>query len=248
MPNFKLLIEYQGTNYAGWQFQKNQKTVQGEIAKILKKIFGKKLKLIGSGRTDTGVHAFGQVANFSVETKFKEEKIRKALNFHLPEDIRIKSIARVHSDFHSRFSAKGKIYHYVIINKRSSFLKDKAYFYPSELDLKRMNESIKYLLGQRDFSSLQNRGSIRKSAVINLRKIKINSKYLYPAGLTALIIAVEADAFLYRMVRNLVGLLLEVGRGKISPENVKAILEKRDRRYAPVSVPAHGLYLYKVKY
>jgi len=248
MPNFKLIIEYKGTNYSGWQRQKNHKTIQGEIEKVLRAILKQKIDLIGSGRTDAGVHALGQVANFYIETDFPKDKILKALNFHLLDDIRIKKISQVNSNFHSRFSAKRKLYRYVIIKEYSPFWKDKAYFYPWTIDLKRINKTAKYFIGRHNFSSLQNQGSSRKTPVLNLNKIIVRERYLSPGRRSALIFEIEADAFLYRMVRNLVGLLLEVGRGKITPKRAKFILQKHNRRFAPPPVPAHGLYLYKVKY
>ena len=248
MPNFKLVIEYKGTNYAGWQKQKNAGTVQGEIEKALKKIFGKKINLIGSGRTDTGVHALGQVANFFAETKLAREKIREALNFHLPGDIRIRRISYTGSRFHSRFSAKSKVYRYIVVQKKSPFLKNEAYFYPRKLDLPRMKETSRYFLGRHDFSSFQNRGSSRKDAFVTLQRIKINRSYLNPGSIRALIIELTANAFLYRMVRNLVGLLLAVGRGQINPKEARSILQTHDRRQSPPPVPAHGLYLTRVKY
>ncbi len=248
MFNFKLLIEYKGTGYSGWQRQRRQKTVQGEIEKALKKIFGRQINLIGSGRTDTGVHALGQVANFSLETGLPKTKIQKALNFYLPNDIRIKKIdfAKIH--FHSRFAAKSRIYRYTIIQEYSPFLKDEAYYYPGKLDLERMKKAAIFLLGRHDFSSFQNRGSRRKHAIINLQGLKIKKGYFNPGRCKAIMIEVEANAFLYRLVRNLVGLLLEVGRGKIKPEAAKYILKKKDRCHSPSPAPAHGLYLLKVKY
>ncbi len=283
VPNFKLVIEYKGTNYAGWQKQKNAGTVQGKIEKVLKKIFDKRINpvrskasnlstkasaqagifypvrekfsngasgvnLIGSGRTDTGVHALGQVANFFAETELSKEKVREALNFYLPEDIRIRRISYADSRFHSRFSAKSKVYRYIIIQKNSPFLKNEAYFYPRKLDLFKMKEASGYFLGRHDFSSFQNRGSSRKDAFVNLQKIKINRIYLNPGSRRALIIELTANAFLYRMVRNLVALLLAVGQGKISPKAAKSILQTQDRRQSPPPVPAHGLYLIRVKY
>lgn len=248
MPNFKLVIEYKGTNYAGWQRQKNQKSIQGEIEKALKKIFGQDLKLIGAGRTDAGVHALGQVANFSVETKLSKDEVREALNFYLPKDIRIKRIGYAHSSFHSRFSAKGKVYRYLIIQDYSPFLEAQAYFYPRKLNLARMKKATKYLLGKHNFTSLVNRGSNPRSAKIELNKIEIKTGYLNPGKRLTTIIDVEAKAFLYRLVRNLIGLLLEVGRGKIRPREVKLILQARERQKSPWAVPASGLYLLRVKY
>ena len=248
MPNFKLVIEYKGTNYTGWQKQKNAGTVQGEIEKALKKIFGRRINLIGSGRTDTGVHALGQVANFFAETKLSKEEIREALNFHLPEDIRIRRISYTDSRFHSRFSAKSKVYRYIVVQRKSPFLKNEVYFYSRKLDLTRMKKTSKYFLGRHDFSSFQNRGSSRNDALVTLQRIKINWIYLNPGRCRALIIELTANAFLYRMVRNIVGLLLVVGQGKVSPKEAKSILQTQDRRQSPPPVPAHGLYLVRVNY
>ena len=248
MSNFKLIIEYRGTAYNGWQRQENAKSIQEEIEKKLRKLFGRRVNLIGSGRTDTGVHALGQVANFSIDTKTAKDTIKKALNYHLPKDIRIKDVSLAPFDFHSRFSAKGKVYQYIVTNEFSPFLEDRAYFSPGKLDLEKMRKAAKFLIGEADFSSFQNRGSFRKNAIVKLKRIDIKKRHLYPGGVKVFIFEVEGNAFLYRMVRNIVGYLLEVGKGALKPEETKAVLKARDRKKCPPPVPSRGLYLSKVIY
>ena len=249
MPNFKLTLEYEGTNYHGWQRQKTKITVQETIEQSLKKIFNEEIRIIGQGRIDSGAHALGQVANFKVEKNFNLLNLKKALNSLLPPDIRIKDAQVVDDKFHARYSAKGRHYKYIVYNNELSvWLRKFAYFYPYELNIENMKEATKYLIGRHDFSPFQSSGSPVKSPVKTVKSIEIEKEILIFSGkLSVIRFDIKADAFLYRMVRNIVGTLLEVGRGKIQPAEIKEILEKKKKRKGQ-TVPAHGLYLVNVDY
>jgi tRNA pseudouridine38-40 synthase len=247
MRNIRLIIEYEGTNYSGWQVQtrhKQKKTVQEILEKALAQILQEKIKVIGSGRTDAGVHSLGQTANFKTKSKLDCDNIQRALNSILPKDIRIREIEQVRADFHARFSARSKIYRYTIVNHSfaSPFLRRWAYLVRHPLNLRRMRSAAKYLLGKHNFRSFQaadkkERNSVRTIKWLDIRRdgdlIHIN---------------IEADGFLYRMVRNIAGTLIEVGRGRRSAENIKTILKAKNRIYAGSCAPARGLCLMEVKY
>ncbi|MCM8765745.1 MAG: tRNA pseudouridine(38-40) synthase TruA [Candidatus Omnitrophica bacterium] len=247
MHNFKLLIEYAGTNYQGWQIQNQKfKTIQGEIEEALRKLFGKKIHLIGSGRTDGGVHALGQVANFKCETHLKPINICNALNSYLPPDIRILSVKEVKEDFHSRFSAKAKTYRYLILNRHlpSVFYRNYSWWIKEKLDFSAMRKAMKIFLGKHNFKSFSNTDPKRKSNNF-VRRVKKISLKKYK---NFLVFEIEADGFLYNMVRNIVGTLVEVGKGKISFSEVKNILKSKNRKLAPPGAPPQGLFLVKVRY
>lgn len=246
MRNIKLTIEYDGTNYAGWQIQNSHrsKTIQEVIEKTLRKILQEKIKIIGSGRTDAGVHALGQVANFKTNSKIPLEKIQQALNSLLPDDIVIVKVDEAGPDFHARFDAKSKLYRYLIVNRNypSAFLRKQSYFYPYPLDVDLMRREAKCLVGRHDFRSFQASDKIGRSSIRTVKQIKIkNSKGM-------ITIDIEADGFLYNMVRNIVGTLVEVGRGRFSAGSTKRILSLKDRRKAGPTAPACGLCLIKVNY
>ncbi len=247
MRNLKLLIEYDGTKYSGWQVQnrpKARKTIQGEIEKALKKILHKKAKLIGAGRTDAGVHAKGYIANFKTINNIASVSLQKALNSLLPKDIVIHRVCEVPLRFHSRFDAKSKIYRYSVA-KRSFPLaigRDYIYYFPFKLDVDAMKRGAKYLIGRHDFSSFGSSSSDKKDPHCTIFKLDIKSTN------QKIVFDVEADYFLYRMVRNIIGTLLEVGRGKITASGIKKILSSKDRCRAGPTVPAKGLSLIKVKY
>lgn len=251
--NIKLTVEYDGTNYCGWQRQKchtshvshhTSKSIQGTIEKVLSEILQRKIKLIGSGRTDAGVHAEAQVANFKTDSIISLEKLQKALNALLPKDITITKIEEKNLDFHSRFDVKSKVYRYTILNRPypSALLKNRVYFYPYPLDLKLMQKEAKAILGRHNFKAFQasdkkNRDSIRTIKKLNVTKDK---ELIY--------IDIVADGFLYNMVRNIVGTLIEIGRGRFKKGDLKKILLGRDRKLAGSTAPAKGLSLIKVNY
>ncbi|MCM8801519.1 MAG: tRNA pseudouridine(38-40) synthase TruA [Candidatus Omnitrophica bacterium] len=246
MRNLKLIIEYDGSNYCGWQKQRNnkKKSIQQVLEDTLQKILNEKIKIIGSGRTDAGVHALSQVANFKTNSKISLPKLKKALNALLPEDIVIKQIKRVPLDFHSRFDAKTKLYRYVILNRpyRSAFLRKRVYFYPYPLDINLMHKEAKVLLGRHDFKAFQAVDKKERSSIRTIKKLIIKKEK------DLIIIDIEADGFLYNMVRNIVGTLIEIGRGRFSKGDLKKILLLGDRKKAGFTAPAMGLYLVKVKY
>lgn len=246
MRNLKLIIEYEGTNYCGWQKQRNskKKSIQQVLEDTLQKILNEKIKIIGSGRTDSGVHALSQVANFKTNSKIPLTKLKKALNTLLPEDIVIKRIKEVPLDFHSRFDVKSKLYRYIILNRayRSVFLRKRAYFYPYPLDINLMRKEAKVLLGRHDFKAFQASDKKEKSSIRTIKKLVIKKKK------DLITIDIEADGFLYNMVRNIVGTLIEIGRGRFVKGDLKKILLSRDRKQAGFTAPAMGLYLVKVKY
>lgn len=261
MRNLKITIEYDGTRYAGWQVQNSRRirksprqrpTIQATIEKALRKILQEKIRLIGSGRTDAGVHALGQVANFATKTKISLYKLQWALNGNLPDDIVIRSIEKPNPDFHSRFDARSKVYRYAILNRPypSAFLRNRVYFYRHPLDVRLMQQEARALLGRHDFKAFQATDKKERSSVRTIKKISIRNETptLCLVPCTLLIIDIEADGFLYNMVRNIVGTLIEIGRGKFPRGNLKKILASKNRKLAGPTVPACGLCLSEVKY
>lgn len=244
MKNLKLIIEYEGTNYHGWQRQKGALTIQGVIEDAIYAVLKKRVKLISSGRTDAGVHALGQIANFHTESSLDAISWQRALNSLLPQDIVIKKADFVPLDFHSRYSANGKVYRYVILNSPlpSVFYRNYAWHIPYPLNLRGMRKGMKYLKGTHDFSSFRAVSSASKNPIRTIKYIEMGKRMNF------ITIIIEADGFLHHMVRNIVGTLVEVGRRKIEPEEVKHILVLKDRRKAGPTAPPHGLYLVEVKY
>ena len=249
MRNIKITIEYDGTNFHGWQIQaKGHRTVQGEIRQALKKIFKRDTIIIGSGRTDTGVHAVGQVANFKIQTSLPVEKIRDALNGNLPEDIAILKAEEVPGKFNAQFSAKRKTYRYALLNRRARCVHNRlfCYHFNHKLNLAAMRKAARSLTGKKDFRSFtatdSARGEKKNDTVRTIHALKINKKDDY------IFIDITANGFLYKMVRNIVGALLEVGTGRLTPPALKKILKARNRNLAPATAPAHGLCLLNVDY
>lgn len=242
MKNIKLTIEYDGTDFCGWQEQPDLRTVQGEIKKSLSYIFQTDIKLTGSGRTDTGVHAAEQVANFYCHSDFTLYRIKAALNGTLPKDIRIINVEEVPSDFHARFNAKKREYHYQIAKYEKAINRYYSWFYKHKVDVELMHRTSQHLLGRHDFQSFCQSKSDVKHYICNVEMIKWEEK-------TDLIIfKIVANRFLHNMVRIIVGTILEIGAGKIEPETLKLILNAKDRRSAGPTIPAKGLILFKVYY
>jgi len=242
---YKLTIAYRGTEFYGWQRQLDHASVQGRIEQALEKCWQHPVDLHGSGRTDTGVHALGQVAHFRELPKLQPQNLIPALNYNLPETIRIQKASFAPPSFHSRFSAKGKEYHYRIINQpiADPFQLDHAWHLRLGLDLEAIRECFPLLVGTHDFSSFtSNPGYQRGSMVRKITGIHLRKK---STGITLIF---RGEGFLYRMVRNLVGALVKVGHHRLKPANVGEILEARRRSAAPPTAPAHGLYLAKVFY
>lgn len=244
MRNIKLTIAYDGTRYAGWQIQKNAKTIQGEIEKALKKIFKQKVRVIGAGRTDSGVHARAQVANFTIARPGCATV--NALNANLPEDIRVIEEKQVPLKFHARFDAKSKIYRYTILNSRidDPFLCNYYYKFPHELNTLLMKKETKVLLGLHDFKSFQAKSASSgvKSTARTIKKISIKKEK------DLVHIDIEANGFLHNMARNIAGTLIEVGRGYLPEGSMRKILSSKDRTKAGPTAPAKGLTLLEVKY
>ena len=253
MPNLKLEIEYDGTDYYGWQVQngikasanyQSKKTIQNVLEQVLKKVLQEDIKLTVAGRTDSGVHALSQVANFKSSSRMPFERLRWAVNGLLPEDIKVSRINKVGPDFNSRFSAKSKLYRYTILNRKysSALLATRVYFFHFPLDLASIRREAKFLLGKHNFKSFQAAELRQRNPVCSIKRIKITKdKHL-------LYIDIEADRFLYNMVRSIAGTLLEIGRGRFSKGSMVKILESRNRKLAGPTLPAKGLCLVKVKY
>jgi tRNA pseudouridine38-40 synthase len=245
MRTIKLLIEYDGTNYQGWQVQPQGPTIQGMIEEKLALLTGEIIHLIGSGRTDAGVHAFGQVAHFKTKSQMEVHSIQRALNSLLPPDIVIQRAEEVEEDFHARKQSKSKVYEYRILNRniRSPFHRGYAWHISQELDFEEMKNATQRLVGEHDFSSFRSVGSPTRTAI---RKV-IRAEW--KRGRDGIILfEIEANGFLKQMVRAIVGTLVEVGQGKISSEEFQRILDSKDRKRAGPTAPAHGLVLKEVKY
>ncbi|NQT32681.1 MAG: tRNA pseudouridine(38-40) synthase TruA [Candidatus Omnitrophica bacterium] len=244
MRTIKLTISYDGTNYRGWQLQKNGWTLQAEIEKAIKKVFKKHHRLYAAGRTDTGVHARGQVAHFKTAGTVPAGKIKTALNSFLPEDIAIIKSEEVPGDFHARFNAKKKHYRYYITTsrKRDPFGERYLWRIPYDLDVSLMRSEARKLLGTHDFRSFQASEKKERSSVRRITKIDIKKNG------SQISIDIEADGFLYNMVRNIVGTLVDIGRGYSPPGSMQKILKSKDRREAGPTAPAKGLFLAEVKY
>ncbi|MCX5700786.1 MAG: tRNA pseudouridine(38-40) synthase TruA [Candidatus Omnitrophica bacterium] len=244
--NIKLEIEYDGSNYAGWQVQPKSrgKTIQKIIEKTLQGILQERVKLIASGRTDAGVHALGQVANFYTYSKLPLVRLKIALNGLLPADVKIVDLKNLPYTFHSRFSAKAKVYRYTILNRdySSPLLRNRVYFYPHPLNARLMQKEAKVLLGKHDFSAFVASQGKEKNPVRTIRNISVIREKDF------ILINIEADGFLYNMVRNIVGTLINVGCAKCPEGKLKQILLSKDRSKAGFTAPSVGLCLMKVKY
>jgi tRNA pseudouridine38-40 synthase len=241
----KLTIEYDGTNYLGWQVQPNGQTIQGVIQDCLKRLTGESSPLIGSGRTDAGVHALGQVAHFETKSKMDANTFQRALNGLLPEDIVIRRAEEVEAEFHARRSARSKVYEYRILNCTTPPAIDRQYIWyvPQKVNWDEMKKATHSLVGEHDFSAFRSVGSSTRSSVRNILRADWKRD---KEGL--LRFEIEASGFLKQMVRAIVGTLVEVGREKISAQEFKRILESKDRKQAGPTAPAHGLFLKEVKY
>lgn len=245
--NFKLIIQYDGTDFKGWQIQKNgERTVQAEMTMACEKIFKHPVSVIASGRTDSGVHAKAQVVSVKAKTRMKAAEVLRALNSHLPPDCAVLDAKEMRLDFHAQLSAKEKTYVYRILNTkiRQPLLLREALFFPYDLNISLMKKGAKYLVGKHDFKSLQAHDPLRadKETVRTIKRIVIKRKG------DIIEIYVTADGFLYKMVRNIAGILLAVGCKQMLPQQVKDILLFKDRTKAPKTAPAHGLSLWEVKY
>lgn len=245
MRNIKMMIKYEGSKYRGWQrLGDTDLTIQGKIENVLSKMTEEKIEIIGSGRTDAGVHALGQIANFKTNSQMPIDRIREYLYKYLPEDIVIESLEEVDERFHARYNAVSKTYIYKIWNYKyhDPFLRKQFMHIPGKLNIAAMQEAANYLIGEHDFSSFTTLKSKKKSKVREIHSIEIikKDKNVY--------IIVNGNGFMHNMVRIIVGTLLEVGQNKMKANDVKYILTKKDRQLAGPTVTAQGLYLSEVKY
>lgn len=242
---FKMILEYDGTAYCGWQRQKNGLSIQQILEEKIECITREKVTVIGSGRTDAGVHALNQVAGFKSSTNLTSEILYRAINGLLPPDIVVKNLEEVNADFHPRYSAHGKTYVYKIYNNRlrPALGRNYVWFIRYPLDLTSMKQAGDYLIGRHDFSCFCASGTNVKDRNRTVTNLSFDS------GNNGLLnITIEAQGFLKYMVRNIVGTLVEIGSGKRQPEEMKNIIESRNRNIAGITAPACGLYLKEVKY
>lgn len=244
MRNIKLIVEYDGSRYYGLQKQPNKETVQSEIERAIKEITNEEVTITYSGRTDAGVSAYGQVISFKTNTDIPVDRLPLALNSHLKKSIIVQSAEEVEENFHPRYSCKGKKYMYVINNSRygSAIFRKNEYHVPQKLDVDSMKKAIKYFEGTHDFKAFKASGTSNKDSV----------RTIYEANIFAendrINIQLRGNGFLYNMVRIITGTLIDVGLGKIKPEDIPNIIESRDRKKAGKTVPPHGLYLMEVYY
>jgi len=244
MRNIKLTIEYDGKEYNGWQKQPNKLNIQGEIERAIQNVTGKQVDLIGSGRTDAGVNAYGQVANFKIESEFPIEKMATAINSQLKKSICVKRAEEVPLEFHSRYNCHSKTYNYVIDNSEqgTAIYRNLTYHVSQKLNIKNMQEAVKYFAGEHDFSSFKSSGTSSKSSVRTIYDAKVEKDK------DKIIISLTGNGFLYNMVRIIAGTLLEVGLGNIKPEEIKDIIEAKNRQKAGKTLPPQGLFLMNVEY
>ena len=244
MRNIKVTIEYDGTNYHGWQIQPNAITIQAAIQDALGKITKTQTQIIGAGRTDTGVHAAGQVANFHTRSQMSPIAFQKALNATLPRDIVIIDVEEVPPNFHARFSAISRTYRYTILNRAypSALLRSSTYFFPEPIDVQGADAVCQSLVGVRDFSSLQRAGSERTNPICEVYECRFWREE------DLVHFEIEADAFLRGMVRAIVGTVLKLHNKAENVNQLRGVLDARNRSAAGPSVPPHGLSLLSVKY
>ncbi len=245
MKNYKITIQYDGTRYKGWQVQKStDMTIQGKIQNILEEMTGQPVEVIGSGRTDAGVHALGQVANFHVPEHFSTNEILNYLNHYLPMDIAVLDIEEVDERFHARFNAIEKTYMYRIHTSMipNVFERKYMYTYTDPLDIEAIKKAAKLLTGTHDFMAFCGNKKMKKSTVRTITAIDIVEKE------DEIQISYTGDGFLQQMIRIITGTLIEVGNGTKQPEDIAKILESKDRQNAGYTVPAEGLILKSVKY
>ncbi len=244
MRNIKLTIEYEGTNYSGWQSQKNVVGIQEVIERAIEKTTGEKVKLIAAGRTDARVHARGQVANFHTNSKIPAQRFKESLNINLPDDIKVIQSEEVDIAFHSRFNASKKRYRYIIYNGETPrpLYRNFSYHVHRTLNIHEMRKATKYLIGEKDFRSFMGRTALVHTTVKELYSIDIIEKGEF------IEIVLVGKSFLKNMVRIIVGTLVYVGIDRIKSKDVEKIIEGRKRSLAGPTAPAQGLFLEKVYY
>lgn len=245
MRNIKLIIEYDGKDFNGWQKQKDKLNIQGTIEKAIEQITREEIELMASGRTDRGVHAIGQVANFKTNSKIPIEKFPIAINTNLKKSIIIKSAEEVDERFHSRLNCKKKTYRYVINNSEygTAIYRNLETHIPKKLNIKKMQEAIKYFEGEHDFKAFRASGTSSKSSIRTIYKAEVMQM---PDN--KIWIQLTGNGFLYNMVRIIAGTIVDVGLEKILPEDIEKIIKSKNREEAGKTLPPQGLYLVSVKY
>lgn len=240
----KLIISYDGTRYGGWQLQKNAPSIQGELENVLKTLTGKRIVVQSAGRTDAGVHALGQTAHFDYSGSIPPQKLPFVFNSMLPKDIRVTGAWEVSDDFHARYDAKGKRYIYTIYNSphSSALLYNRTMHVPQALEFQKMRAAAQYIIGTHDFKAFCAAGSYVKSTVRTVSRLEIAEE------LPLIRIIIEGNGFLYNMVRIIAGTLIQVGIGKLEPEALAQIIQRRSRAAAGFTAPAQGLMLDEVFY
>ena len=244
MRNIKLTIEYDGKDFNGWQKQPTKLNIQGTIEQAIKQITGEDIELNASGRTDAGVHALGQVANFKTNSKIPIEKFAIAINSKLKRSIVIKRAEEVDERFHSRLSCKRKTYRYIINNSQegTAIYRNLETHIPQKLDVEEMQKAVKYFEGEHDFKAFKASGTSSKSSVRTIYKANVYQEN------EKIFIELTGNGFLYNMVRIIAGTLVDVGLGKIEPEEIPKIIQEGKRENAGKTLPPNGLYLVKVMY
>lgn len=247
MPKYALFISYDGSNFGGWQIQPNAISIQSLIEKALSTALREFTPIYGSSRTDAGVHALGQVAHFTTEVPFSSRKLLHSLNGMLPKEIRILELCLVADDFHARYSANGKIYHYHLHLDKvlDPFTHLYSWHVPYKIDLSSLADAASLFIGTKDFTAFANeshQGAAAKNGIRTLRRIDIVKE---PHGIR---LEFEGTGFLYKMVRNITGTLIEVAAGRMKRQDIESIFSSKDRKKAPATAPALGLFLMKVCY
>ena len=244
MRNIKLVIEYDGAKFGGWQKQPTKLNIQGEIEQAIKEITGEEVELNASGRTDSGVHSLGQVANFKTNSNIEVDKIPYAINSKLKKSIVIKSAEEVEETFHARYNCKGKKYKYVIDNSSqgTAIYRGLECHIPQKLDTEKMQEAIKHFEGEHDFKGFRASGTSSKSSVRTIYRAEVKQEG------EKITIELTGNGFMYNMVRIISGTIVDVGLGKTKPNEIPDIIEAKDRSKAGKTLPAHGLYLVEVYY
>lgn len=247
MTNFVMHIQYDGSRYKGWQRLGGEdagKTIQGKIEMVLEKLFDQPVEINGASRTDAGVHCLHQVANFQIETELNSKAVHEYLLEYLPEDISVVSVKVGHPKFHARFSAKSKTYEYRIFNDKvlNPFQRKYVTHLFVQLDLDKMREAAEVLIGEHDFTAFTNAKSKKNSMVRTIYSLKIERKG------PMILIQIKADGFLHNMVRKIVANLIEVGKGNMTAEKLRNILNKQDRALSAGTAPAEGLFLKEIEY
>ncbi|MFO7526145.1 MAG: tRNA pseudouridine(38-40) synthase TruA [Ignavibacteriaceae bacterium] len=242
MNNYKLIIQYDGTDYSGWQIQSGSKTIQQILSDSIETISKEKVNLIGSGRTDAGVHAFGQSANFRIEQDLDIYRFKHSLNSVLPSDISVLVMEKTDEDFHARFDARKRTYIYIITKFKSPFFKRYSYQFPGTLDLSELNRISSSFIGNKDYSSF-----CKKNAEIENKFCEVFDAKWYEKD-DLIIFEISANRFLHGMVRTITGTILKAIESKGSEDMIEKIFNERNREAASMAVPAQGLFLFKVDY